>query len=107
MAMEPEAVADLPTARSLIATLQTELTRSQREITALRQQLDALCQKLYGKKSERVSADQLRLAFAQLAEQTKDPAEPTEVDPGERPGKGHRRPPRPTGRRPLPRQLPR
>ncbi len=33
--------------------------------------------------------------------------EPTEMDTGERPGKQHRRPPRPTGRRPLPASLPR
>ena len=103
----PRPPTQLTTARSLIATLQTELSRSHREITALRQQLDALCQKLYGKKSERVSADQLRLAFAQLAEHPKDPAEPTEMDTGERPGKSRRRPARPTGRRPLPPQLPR
>jgi transposase len=52
-----------------------------------------------------VSDAQLRLAFAQLAEELKPRDEPTEMDTGERPGKQHRRPPRPTGRRPLPASL--
>src|SRR5215510_12689049 len=90
-----------------IATLEAELTRLTRENAVLRQQLDALCQKLFGKKSERVSADQLRLAFAQLAEELKSRDEPTEMDTGERPGPQHRRLARPTGRRALPPQLPR
>ena len=33
--------------------------------------------------------------------------EPTEMDTGERPGKRHRQPAKPTGRRPLPATLPR
>jgi len=33
-------------------------------------------QRLFGKKSERVSPDQLRLAFAQLANEPGDPSEP-------------------------------
>src|SRR5262249_54952727 len=87
--------------------LQTELTRSERENAALRQQLDLLCQKLFGRKSERVSADQLRLAFAELAEALKPRDEPTEMDTGERSGRQHRRPERPANRRPLPPHLPR
>jgi len=100
-------ITDLAQAQSRIATLEAELTRLTRENTTLRQQLDALCQKLFGKKSERVSADQLRLAFAQLAEELKPREEPTEMDTGERAGRQRRRPARPTGRRPLPPQLPR
>jgi transposase len=100
-------VTNLAQAQSRIATLEAELTRLTRENATLRQQLDTLCQKLFGKKSERVSADQLRLAFAQLAEELKPRDEPTEMDTGERPGRQHRRLARPTGRRPLPLQLPR
>ena len=100
-------VTDLATAQALIAQQHQELARLERENAALRQQLDALCQKLFGKKSERVSAEQLRLAFAQLAEARQAPDDPTETDSGERPGKPRRPPRRPTGRRPLPRSLPR
>jgi transposase len=98
---------DLATARTLIATLHDELTRVQRENASLRHQLDLLCQRLFGKKSERVSPDQLRLAFAQLANEPKADAEPIEMDSGERPGPGRRRRIPPPGRRPLPEALPR
>jgi transposase len=100
-----DGLTDLEQAQTRIATLEAELTRMARENAALRQQLDLLCQKLFGKKSERVSPDQLRLAFAQLAEELKPRDEPTEMDTGERPGKQHRPRPRPTGRRPLPGHL--
>jgi transposase len=98
---------DLATARTLIATLQDELTRVQRENASLRHQLDLLCQRLFGKKSERVSPDQLRLAFAQLANEPGAAAEPIEMDSGERPGPGRRRRIPPPGRRRLPESLPR
>ena len=98
---------DLATARTLIATLQDELTRVQRENASLRHQLDLLCQRLFGKKSERVSPDQLRLAFAQLANEPGAASEPVEMDSGERPGPGRRRRIPPPGRRPLPEALPR
>lgn len=107
MAIAPETIADLTTARALIADLQAALGRAEQENTLLRQKLDILCHKLFGKKSEGVSADQLRLAFAQLAEELKPRDEPTEMDTGERPGKQHRRAARPSGRRPLPASLPR
>jgi transposase len=102
-----DGVTDLTQAQTRIATLEAELMRLGRENAALRQQLDLLCQKLFGKKSERVSPDQLQLAFAQLAEDLTPRDEPTEMDTGERPGRQHRRPARPTGRRPLPAHLPR
>jgi transposase len=105
--MAPDTITDLATARTVIADLQDALGRAERENTILRQKLDVLCHKLFGKKSESVSDAQLRLAFAQLAEELKPRDEPTEMDTGERPGKQHRRPPRPTGRRPLPASLPR
>jgi transposase len=105
MSDEPDVV-DLATAQVLITTLRDELTRTQRENATLRHQLDILCQRLFGKKSERVSPDQLRLAFAQLANEPGAVAEPVEMDSGERPGRPRRRS-RPTGRHPLPAQLPR
>jgi transposase len=99
-------VGDLATAQALIATLRDELTRTQRENATLRHQLDVLCQRLFGKKSERVSPDQLRLAFAQLANESGPVTEPVEMDSGERPGRPRRRG-RPSGRHPLPTHLPR
>src|SRR5882762_180490 len=104
MSDDPDVV-DLATAQALITTLRDELTRTQRENATLRHQLDVLCQRLYGKKSERVSPDQLRLAFAQLANEPGPVSEPVEMDSGERPGRPRRR--RPSGRRPLPPHLPR
>ena len=102
------AIEDLTTARTLIATLQDELTRMQRENASLRHQLDLLCQRLFGKKSERVSPDQLRLAFAQLANEPAASADdPVEMDSGERPGRRRQRRSRPPGRQPLPASLPR
>lgn len=99
-------VTDLATAQAVIVTLTDELVRAQRENAALRHQLDVLCQRLFGKKSERVSPDQLRLAFAQLANEPGPVSDPVEMDSGERPGRRPRRG-RPSGRRPLPAQLPR
>ena len=105
MSDAPELV-DLATAHALITTLREELTRTQRENTTLRHQLDLLCQRLFGKKSERVNPDQLRLAFAQLANEAGAVSDPVEMDSGERPGRDRHRH-RPTGRRPLPAHLPR
>ena len=99
---------DLTTARTLIATLQDELTGMQRENASLRHQLDLLCQRLFGKKSERVSPDQLRLAFAQLANEPAAAADdPVEMDSGEPPGRRRQRRGRPPGRQVLPASLPR
>ncbi len=100
-------VTDLATAEALIATLREELTRTQRENAALRHQLDILCQRLFGKKSERVRPDQLRLAFAQLANEPGPVTDPVEMGSGERPGRPRRRHARPSGRHPLPASLPR
>ncbi len=94
-------VTDLATAEALIATLRKELTRTQRENAALRHQLDILCQRLFGKKSERVRPDQLRLAFAQLANEPGPVTDPVEMGSGERPGRPRRRHARPSGRHPL------
>ena len=99
-------VADLATARALIATLHDELTKAQRENASLRHQLDVLCQRLFGKKSERVDPRQLQLALEQLANEPGPVSEPVEMDSGETPVRGHQRR-RPIGRRPLPPHLPR
>jgi transposase len=100
-------VTDLETAHALIATLRDELARSQREITTLQEKLDLLCRRLFGKKSERVSPDQLRLAFAQMANEFGPITDPVEMDSGERPGPRRPRRVPPPGRRPLPADLPR
>src|SRR5690606_29689798 len=101
-------IADLATAQAVITTLRQEVARTRQENAALRAQLDALCRRLYGKSSERVSPDQLRLAFAQLGNESGPATDPVEMDSGERPGpEKRRRARRPTGRRPLPAHLPR
>ena len=99
-------VADLPTARALIATLHDELAKVQRENASLRHQLDVLCQRMFGKKSERVDPRQLQLALEQLANEPGPVTEPIEMDSGDTPVRAHERR-RPTGRRPLPTHLPR
>ncbi len=99
-------VADLPTARALIATLHDELAKVQRENASLRHQLDVLCQRMFGKKSERVDPRQLQLALEQLANEPGPVTEPIEMDSGDTPVREHVRR-RPTGRRPLPTHLPR
>jgi transposase len=99
-------VPDLATAQALIATQQEELVRLQHENALLRHRIDLLCRRLFGQKSEHVSADQLRFAFAQLDLAVPPAAEPTELDSGESASPPRRRS-RPTGRRPLPANLPR
>jgi len=104
----PSTITDLATAEALITTLRQELAHTRQENATLRQQLDALCRRLYGKTSERVNPDQLRLAFAQLANEPGASTDPVEMDSGERPGPDkRRRARRPGGRRPLPAHLPR
>lgn len=99
-------IPDLDTARAVIASLEEQLTQSQREIAALRHEVDILCQRLFGKTSDRVDPRQLKLALEQLANERGVVTEPVEMDSGETPVRGHSRR-RPTGRRPLPPQLPR
>lgn len=101
-------IADLATAQAVITTLRQEVARTRQENATLRAQLDALCRRLYGKSSERVSPDQLRLAFTQLGNESGPATDPVEMDSGERPGpEKRRRARRPTGRRALPAHLPR
>lgn len=102
MASEPPSKQALP---QDLASAHQLITSLQGEITYLRHKLDSLCRKLFGKKSEKVSPDQLALAFEQLENETSAPSEPVETDSGESPTKDRRR--KPTGRRRIPADLPR
>ena len=97
-----------PEARLLISTLQEELKKTQRENALLRHKLDVLCRRLFGKKSEKVDPNQLRLALELLRSDSGATTEPIEATSGESP-KPHRDKARrrPTGRQALPAELPR
>jgi transposase len=103
--------AALASAHGVIATLSEKLQATLRENELLRQKIDALCRRIYGKGSEKVSAEQLALAFAQLPPE--DAPAPAPVAPAgskDEPEKeGDVKPARrkPTGRRPFPENLPR
>jgi len=101
----------LAAAHAVIATLSEKLSQTLRENELLKQKLDKLCRRLFGKSSERVSPDQLALAFAQLP---RDEAASTEspsvesvaaAEPATATTSGTR--PRPTGRKAFPKHLPR
>lgn len=100
---------DLAEARLLIGTLQEQLQQTQRENELLRHKLDVLCRRLFGKKSEKVDPNQLRLALELLQSETGSESEPVEADSGESPRRGQNRSRRgrPTGRQELPAELPR
>ena len=70
--------ADLATAHELIANLN-------RENAWLRHRLDVLSRRLFGKRTEQLSADQLALAFEQLENEPGKQSEPIETDSGEGP----------------------
>jgi transposase len=99
-------IADLATARAVIATLHDQLTKIQRENATLRHQLDVLCRRLFGRTADRVDPRQLQLALEQLTNEPGAVTEPIEMDSGETPVQGHARR-KPSGRRPLPAHLPR
>jgi transposase/predicted HicB family RNase H-like nuclease len=65
---------------------QAELEKYQRENEQLRRKVDELCRKLFGKKSEKVDPDQLKLAL-EILEEEKKSDEPLEMDSGESLGK--------------------
>jgi transposase len=100
---------DLAEARLLITTLQDRLKKTQRENELLRHKLDVLCRRLFGKKSEKVDPNQLRLALDLLDSETGGESEPVEADSGESPKRGpsRTRRRRPSGRQTLPAELPR
>ena len=99
----------LEAAHAVIATLSVKLSQTLRENDLLRQKVDKLCRRLYGQSSEKVSPDQLALAFAQLPQdEVADPAStaPTSEPVDEQsPEVRARR--SPTGRKPFPKHLPR
>jgi hypothetical protein len=59
----------LEAAHAVIATLSEKLQATLRENELLKQKIDKLCRRLFGKSSEKVSPEQLALAFAQLPKQ--------------------------------------
>jgi transposase len=105
------AQAAIISAHGVIATLSEKLQATLRENDLLRQKIDVLCRRIYGKGSEKVTAEQLALAFAQLPlEDTPTPATVDPADSQERSDQeGDVKPARrkPTGRKPFPQNLPR
>ena len=99
----------LEAAHAVIATLSEKLQATLRENELLKQKLDKLCRRLYGQSSEKVSPEQLALAFAQLpqddATQSAAPAAAS-AEAGEGATEKTARA-RPTGRKPFPKHLPR
>jgi hypothetical protein len=98
----------LEAAHAVIATLSEKLSQTLRENELLKQKIDKLCRRLFGKSSEKVSPEQLALAFAQLpqdgAAETDSPAESAE---GVEDTAGETTRFRPTGRKAFPKHLPR
>lgn len=111
MASAPQLPQTLEAAHAVIATLSEKLSRTLRENELLKQKVDKLCRRLFGKSSERVSPDQLALAFAQLpwdgAASTESPFVESvgAAEPAAATTSGARS--RPTGRKAFPRHLPR
>lgn len=101
----------LEAAHAVIATLSEKLSQTVRENELLRQKIDKLCRRLFGKSSEKVSPEQLALAFAQLpqdeATETESPSVEI-VETAEETAVGASRSrPSPTGRKAFPKHLPR
>jgi transposase len=104
-----DAHAAILSAQDVIATLTEKLSATLRENELLRQKLDKLCRRLYGQSSEKVSPEQLALAFAQLPqdEVTESAAlAAVNAEAGEQAARKTSRS-RPTGRKPFPKHLPR
>jgi transposase len=100
----------LEAAHAVIATLSEKLSQTVRENELLRQKIDKLCRRLFGKSSEKVSPEQLALAFAQLpqdAAETDSPAPESVGAAEETAGEAPRSRPSPTGRKAFPKHLPR
>ena len=94
---------NLASAHQLITKLRNDLERSDRENAWLRHRLDVLSRRLFGKKTEQLSADQLALAYEQLENETGKANEPVETDSGEGTVAEKTRPRR--GRRAIPKDL--
>lgn len=93
----------LISAQQLNASLREKLESSERENAWLRHRLDVLSRRLFGKKTEQLSADQLALAYEQLENEAGRPSEPVETDSGE--GALGNKPRGRRGRRPIPSNL--
>ncbi len=97
--------------REQVATLAAHAKTKEQEVAALQHRIDQLCRHVFGKKTEKVDPNQLKLAFAEReAERSEQAAPPSaegdkdldaEVPPRHEPKKKRR------GRRPLPEDLPR
>ena len=96
----------LEDAHAVIATLSEKLQATLRENELLKQKIDKLCRRLFGKSSERVSPEQLALAFAQLPQQAA-PAEAPAAPAASGQEETQRTRRSPTGRKPFPKHLPR
>jgi transposase len=105
----PEAVTnstlpeDIPSAHRLITQLREQLGKSEREVLWLRHRVDVLCRRLFGKSSEKVSPDQLALAYEQIVNEPGPISEPVEMASGESPEP--EQPKKRTGRHRLPSHL--
>lgn len=96
---------DLETLKQLILLLYKELTESERRKEQLQHHLKELARRLFGQRAEKIDPNQLQLLFEGLksdgqAEEVAQPPEP-EVETREAPRR------KGTGRRPLPKDLPR
>jgi transposase len=102
--------AAIVSAQSVIATLSEKLSQTLRENELLKLKIDKLCRRLFGKSSEKVSPDQLALAFAQLpqdaATETDSPASESVEGAEDAAGETVRARPSPTGRKAFPKHLP-
>jgi transposase len=107
--IDPLEPSDLAEARLLITTLKDQLQKTERENALLRHKLDVLCRRLFGKKSEKVDPNQLRLALELVGSEAGSESEPVEADSGEGPRSERRRSRRrrARGRQELPAELPR
>jgi transposase len=99
----------LEDAHAVIATLSEKLSQTLRENELLKQKVDKLCRRLFGNSSEKVSPDQLALAFAQLPadEAAADAPLAMAAPEPEAPTTPARTRPSPTGRKAFPKHLPR
>jgi transposase len=76
---EPELLRQIAERDAEIAARDAALAQARQEISLLRQKLDALARRLFGKKSEQLSPDQLQLLFQELV--APGPAEGKESGP--------------------------
>ena len=93
-------------------TLVQKIDSQERKIRALMHQLHAYAKQLFGRRSEKINPDQLALHFAELVQETQPPAPSADSQaPDDEDGKQEtskeRKKRRGSGRKPLPKDLPR